>query len=105
MKRTKQARELASKAAGIAFLRAGGLLAASLCFGAPGDPSQVPSIFDPRSTPSKSIDHLSYFVLSITGLIFAVVFGLLTYVVVKYRERPGKYGREPAQVYGSTQIE
>jgi cytochrome c oxidase subunit II len=105
MERTNQTRELLSKAAGIAVLLAGGLLAASLCFGAPGDPSPVPSIFDPRSTPTKSIDHLSYFVLSITGLIFAVVFALLAYVVVNYRERQGGHGHEPAQVYGSTQIE
>src|SRR5208282_3337554 len=105
MKRTNQTREVASKAAGIAVLVVGGLLAASLCFGAPQNPSQIPSIFDPHSTPAKSIYHLSQFVLSITGLIFVVVFVLLVYAVVKYRERPGEDGREPAQVYGSTQIE
>jgi cytochrome c oxidase subunit 2 len=105
MVRSDQIRKLLSKAAGIAVLLAGVLLAASLCFGAPSDPSPVPSIFDPRSTPSKSIDHLSYFVLSITGLIFLVVFALLVYVVVKFRKRQGYEGREPAQVYGSTQIE
>src|SRR5271168_5314198 len=105
MKRTKQTRELAGKAAGIAVLLVGGLLAASLCFGAPQNPSQIPSIFDPHSTPAKWIDHLSFFVLSVTGLIFVVVFGLLSYVVVKYRKRQGDDGREPAQVYGSTQIE
>jgi cytochrome c oxidase subunit II len=105
MARFGQIRKLLSKAAGIAVLLAGGLLAASLCFGAPNNPSQLPSIFDPRSTPSKSIYHLSYFVLSITGLIFVVVFALLVYAVVKFRKRPGDDGREPAQVYGSTQIE
>jgi cytochrome c oxidase subunit II len=100
-----QIQKLLSRAAGIAVLLAGGLLAASLCLGAPGDPSPVPSIFDPRSTPAESIDHLSHFILSITGLIFAVVFVLLTYAIVKYRKQPGSDGREPAQVYGSTQIE
>jgi cytochrome c oxidase subunit 2 len=105
MVRSGQIRKLVSKAAGIAVLLAGGLLAASLCFGAPDNPSKLPSIFDPRSTPTKSIYHLSYFVLSITGLIFLVVFALLVYVVVKYRKRQGDEGREPAQVYGSTQIE
>jgi cytochrome c oxidase subunit 2 len=105
MKRTKQTRELASKAAGIAVLLLGGLLAASLCFGAPQNPSQLPNIFDPHSTPAKSIYHLSQFVLSVTGLIFVVVFGLLSYVVVKYRNRQGDADREPTQVYGSTQIE
>jgi cytochrome c oxidase subunit II len=105
MARSDQIRKLLSKVVGIAVLLAGALLAASLCFGAPDNPSQVPSIFDPRSTPTKLIDHLSYFVLSITGLIFAVVFALLIYAVVKFRARPGDEGREPAQVYGSTQIE
>ena len=105
MKRTKQTRGLARRAAGIAVLLGGGLLAASLCFGAPQNPSQLPSIFDPHSTPAKWIYHLSQFVLSVTGLIFVVVFGLLTYVVVKFRNRQGDAGREPTQVYGSTQIE
>ncbi|MGA8221238.1 MAG: cytochrome c oxidase subunit II [Candidatus Acidiferrales bacterium] len=105
MKQSEQTRRRVSKAAGIAVLLGGGLLAASLCFGAPQNPARVPSIFDPRSTPAESINHLSHFVLSITGLIFAVVFILLTYVVVKYRERPGDAHREPTQVYGSTQIE
>src|SRR6202046_474721 len=105
MVRSEQIRKLLSKAAGIAVLLAGGLLAASLCFGASDNPSQLPSIFDARSTPTKWIGHLSYFVLSITGLIFVVVFSLLAYAVVKFRKRPGDDGREPAQVYGSNQIE
>ena len=105
MKRTEQNRRLISKAAGIAVLLAGGLLAASLCFGAPANPPPVPSIFDPHSTPAESIYRLSHFVLSITGLIFVVVFSLLGYAVVKYRKRPGDDDREPTQVYGSTQIE
>ena len=105
MVRFHQIRRRLSIAAGIAVLLAGVLLAASLCFAAPTDPSPLPSIFDPRSTPTKSIYQLSHFVLSVTGLIFAVVFALLAYAVVKFRRRPGDDGREPAQVYGSTQIE
>src|ERR1700735_821612 len=105
MVRSEQIRKLLSKAAGIAVLLAGGLLAASLCFGASDNPSQLPSIFDARSTPTKWIGHLSYFVLSITGLIFAVVFSLLAYSVRKFRQRDGDDGREPPQVYGSNQIE
>jgi cytochrome c oxidase subunit 2 len=105
MVRPDQIRKLLSRAAGIAVLLAGGLLAASLCFGASDNSSQAPSIFDPRSTPSESIYHLSHFVLSITGLIFVVVFALLGYAVVKFRRRQGDESREPAQVYGSTQIE
>jgi cytochrome c oxidase subunit II len=63
------------------------------------------NIFAPASTPAKSIADLSVFVLVITGIIFVVVFGLLTYSVVKFRGRAMGADREPAQVYGSTQIE
>lgn len=87
------------------MLLAGALLAATLCFGAPADPSQIPSIFSPQSTPADSIFHLSLLVLAITGLIFAVVFSLLVYAVVKFRRRDDDDGREPPQVYGSNQVE
>ncbi|HWC19428.1 MAG TPA: cytochrome c oxidase subunit II, partial [Terriglobales bacterium] len=63
------------------------------------------NIFSPASTPAKSIADLSDFVLVITGIIFVVVFVLLAYSVVKFRARVKDAGREPAQVYGSTQIE
>jgi cytochrome c oxidase subunit 2 len=63
------------------------------------------NIFSPASTPAKSIADLSVFVLVITGIIFVVVFALLVYSVVKFRGRAVDAGREPAQVYGSTQIE
>ena len=91
--------------AGIAVLLAGALLAATLCFGASSDPSQIPSIFRPQSTPANSIVHLSLLVLAITGAIFAVVFSLLAYSVGKFRQRDGDDGREPPQVYGSNQVE
>jgi cytochrome c oxidase subunit 2 len=65
----------------------------------------VPSIFETHSTPADSIRHLSHFVLGITGLIFLIVFSLLSYAVVKFRTRVADSEREPAQVYGSTQIE
>jgi cytochrome c oxidase subunit II len=67
--------------------------------------SPVPSIFRPASTPADSIQRLSLFVLVITGLIFAVVFTLLVLAVVKFRQRADDDGREPAQVYGSNQME
>ena len=89
---------------GILVLFLGVLLAASLCVAAPAD-HPIPNIFQPRSTPADMIDHLSYFVLEVCGLIFVVVFSLLVYVVVKFRARRGDADNEPAQVYGSTQIE
>src|SRR5262249_3516252 len=49
--------------------------------------------------------HLSIFVLAVTGIIFVVVFTLLVYSVVKFRGTTADVEREPAQVYGSSQIE
>jgi cytochrome c oxidase subunit 2 len=98
---------IVSRTAGVVIFLAGILLAAHLCAAAtassPANP--VPSIFEPHSTPAISIKHLSNFVLAITCLIFVVVFTLLAYAVVKFRHRPSDGQHEPAQVYGSTQIE
>jgi len=65
------------------------------------------SIFAPAGTPAHSIFSLSMLVLSITAGIFLVVGGLLVYVVIRYRHRPGdtNSAQEPPQIYGSTQIE
>src|SRR5690349_13648059 len=63
------------------------------------------SIFAPESTPAKTILNLSVFVLVITAIIFVVVFTLLVYSVTKFRGNAANAEREPAQVYGSTQIE
>jgi cytochrome c oxidase subunit 2 len=44
-------------------------------------------------------------VLSVTLGIFLVVAGLLLYAVIRFRHRPTDSEREPAQIYGSNQIE
>ena len=104
-KRKTEWRVIVGRATGILVLLGGMLLAVGLCDAAAPPDYSVPSIFDPRSTPAESIYHLSHFVLAITGLIFLVVFTLLTYAVIKFRRSPADDKREPAQVYGSTQIE
>jgi len=63
------------------------------------------NIFAPISTPADTIFGLSMFVLAVTGAIFVVVFSLLVYAAVKFRLRPGDDSREPAQIYGSAQVE
>ena len=93
------------RVAGVFLLLAGIVLAAGLCNATQPPANPVPNIFEPHSTPADSIDHLSRFVLIITGMIFIVVFSLLMYAVVKFRGRADDDAREPAQVYGSTQIE
>lgn len=92
------------RTAGVLVLLVGVLLAAGLCTASPSD-NPVPSIFDPRSTNAESLYHLSNFVLAITGVIFVIVCSLLAHVTVKFRNRATDVAREPAQVYGSTQIE
>jgi len=102
---TKDWGAVASRALGIVAFIVGVLLAAGLCVAKPEGDNPVSSIFDPRSTPADSINRLSHFVLGITGVVFLVVFSLLSYAVVKFRSRRAEAEREPAQVYGSTQIE
>ena len=82
------------------------LLAAEFCQAASATVPQAPSVFKPQSTPADGIYRLSLLVLSITGLIFVIVCGLLLFTVAKYRRRQqGDDGREPPQVYGSNQVE
>jgi cytochrome c oxidase subunit 2 len=65
------------------------------------------SIFAPAGTPAQSIYGVSMLVLGITASIFLVVAGLLLYVLLRYRHRStgAEAGQEPAQIYGSNQIE
>ena len=65
----------------------------------------IPNIFTPASTPADSVYHLSLFVLEVCAAIFVVVFSLLVYSVVKFRQRADDDGREPPQIYGSNQME
>ena len=84
-------------------LLGGAVLAA---FAAPVQPLLSPTnIFAPVSTPAQWIVDLSRLVLLVTATIFIVVFSLLAYAVVKFRQRSGSDTSEPAQVYGSTQLE
>ena len=81
--------------------------AAHQAWGAPSDHLvyQVPSTLHPQSGPAHLIHNLSLFVMQITGAIFVVVTTLWLYVVIRYRQRDADDTSEPAQVYGSTQIE
>jgi cytochrome c oxidase subunit 2 len=63
------------------------------------------SIFAPASTPAAAIYGLSTLVIGVTAVIFVCVCSLLVYAVVRFRKRPDDDGSEPAQVYGSNQVE
>jgi cytochrome c oxidase subunit 2 len=68
-------------------------------------PQATPSIWAPASTPAHQIYNLSLFVLLVTGAIFAVVGGLLAFVIFKFRARKSETQHEPAQIYGSVRVE
>jgi cytochrome c oxidase subunit II len=63
------------------------------------------AVFSPVSTPASKIATLAWFALAITGAIFITVAGLIAYSVVRFRARPSDQPHEPAQLYGSNQIE
>ena len=80
-------------------------LAAAFGVGSAAAAASTPtSIFSNLSTPAREVEGLSYFVLGITALIFVSVSALLIYALVKFRAKPTDT-TEPAQVFGSTQIE
>jgi cytochrome c oxidase subunit 2 len=68
-------------------------------------PLSPTNIFAPVSTPANIIFALSIFVLAVTAAIFVVVFSLLVYAGVKFRMKTDDDAREPAQIYGSSQVE
>jgi cytochrome c oxidase subunit 2 len=65
----------------------------------------IPTMFAPVSTPASMIRDLSWLMLAICAVIFAVVTYLLVHALVRFRGRPGDETREPPQVYGSNAIE
>ena len=67
--------------------------------------SSPTNIFDAAGTPARSIVNLSMLVLSVTLVIFLIVAGLMVYALVRFRRRSTDSEHEPAQIYGSNQIE
>ena len=65
------------------------------------------SIFSPNGTPAHTIFGLSTLVLTFALGVFLVVGGLLFYALIRFRHRETDPDplQEPAQIYGSTQIE
>jgi cytochrome c oxidase subunit 2 len=63
------------------------------------------SIFAPASTPAGAIVDLATLVLGVTAIVFVCVCGLLAYAVFRFKKPPHDDGSEPAQVYGSNQVE
>ena len=66
----------------------------------------IQNIFDPLSAPAETLYQISLLVMAVCAVIFLVVAGLLTYAIIRYRQRgEGDDPEEPPQVYGSAAIE
>ncbi len=67
---------------------------------------RVSNIFHPLATPGAAEKNIAVLTLAITGAIFVAVGGLIVYTMWRFRRKPDDNSRqEPAQVYGSNQIE
>jgi cytochrome c oxidase subunit 2 len=79
----------------------------SLAIATPSWSDGPTSIFAPAGSPAHAIFGLSLLVLGIVAGIFIVVSGLLLFALLRFRHRNSNPDatREPAQIYGSNQIE
>jgi cytochrome c oxidase subunit II len=65
----------------------------------------VGNIFRPLATPGELVADVSILTLIICLGVFLIVGGLLFYAVIRFGYRDGDSRSEPAQVYGSNQVE
>ena len=73
---------------------------------APDLEHRIANIFRPLGSPAESEKTIALLVLAITGAIFVVVASLIVFTIARYRRRSSDaVHQEPAQVYGSNQIE
>ncbi len=66
---------------------------------------RIADIFAPLSRPAEMIHDVAMVVIWITIGIFVVVTSLLIFIVIRFRKKADDDGSEPAQIYGSTNIE
>ncbi len=67
---------------------------------------RIADIFKPLATPAESEKSIALLTMAIMAGIFVVVAGLLVFTIWRFRRKPGDdLLQEPAQVYGSNQIE
>jgi cytochrome c oxidase subunit 2 len=65
----------------------------------------VQNMFEALSKPAEAINVLAWITIAVSILIFVVVSGLLVWILIRYHRTPYGRGKEPPQIYGSTQIE
>jgi cytochrome c oxidase subunit 2 len=93
------------KATRLSTLAVWSALSSTLSLAEAANAQSPTNIFDPAGTPARSIFSLSMLVLGVTATIFLIVAGLLLYALLRFRHRSTDSDCEPAQIYGSNQIE
>ena len=67
---------------------------------------RIADMFKPLASPGQQEKEVAMLTFAITGIIFVVVASLICYAIFRFRRKPGDdMHQEPAQVYGSNQIE
>jgi cytochrome c oxidase subunit 2 len=67
---------------------------------------RITDIFKPLASPAAAERDIAWFTIAVTSVIFIVVASIIVYTIARFRRRPGDdLHQEPAQVYGSNQIE
>jgi cytochrome c oxidase subunit 2 len=65
----------------------------------------IQNMFEALSKPAESINVLAWMTIWISLIIFVIVVGLLAWILIRFHRTPYGRGKEPPQIYGSTQIE
>lgn len=65
----------------------------------------TPNIFKPHSGPADLLISNTWFVIALMGGILVIVGGTWLYTIFRFRQKRGEELSEPAQIYGSSQIE
>ncbi len=67
---------------------------------------RITDIFKPLASPAAAERDIAWFTIALTAVIFIVVASIIVYTIARFRRKPGDdLHQEPAQVYGSNQIE
>ena len=62
------------------------------------------SPFSPRSPQAQAITDLFVWNLAIAGVIFVLVTGLVIYIAIRYRARPGAVAARPVDLVGGCDV-
>jgi len=69
-----------------------------------GDGGYNINILDPATSNNREVSKLLWWVMGFAAVIFVVVIGAMTYIVLKFKKRGNEVG-EPPQFHGNDRLE